>query len=312
MGLFQRAATQMKLVIAGATGFIGSPLCDKLIEQGHSLTLLSRSLSSGTTPPNKKWITWYPPPSGAWEQAIDGADGIINLAGEPIAARKWTGAQKERLRASRVGTTRALVAAVAKAKQKPKFLVNASAVGYYGPRGDETITEEGRPGDDFLARTCVEWEEEAKKAEGYGVRVVRLRTGIVLGKNGGALAKMVPPFKSFVGGPLGSGKQWMSWIHLDDEIGLIVFLVNHPTASGPVNATAPNPVTMKQFCKTLGQVLHRPSWAPVPGFALRLLLGEMADILLTGQRVLPTKAQKLGYKFKYLDLRQALQNCLQQ
>jgi len=312
MGLFQQAATQMKLVIAGSTGFIGSPLCDQLIEQGHSLILLSRSLSSGTTPPNKKWITWNPPSGGAWEQAIEGTDGIISLAGEPIAARRWTETQKRRIRSSRIDATRALVAAIAKAKQKPRFLINGSAVGYYGPRGDETITEESSPGTDFLSRTCVEWEEEAKKAEGYGVRVVRLRTGIVLGKNGGALAKMVPPFKFFVGGPLGSGTQWMSWIHLDDEIGLIVFLVNHPTASGPVNATAPSPVTMKEFCKTLGQVLHRPSWAPVPAFALRLLLGEMAEMLLAGQRVLPAKAQRLGYKFKYSDLRQALQACLQQ
>jgi len=301
----------MKLVIAGATGFIGSPLCDKLIEQGHSLILLSRSPSPGTFSPNKKWITWNPPSGGAWEQAIDGTDGIINLAGEPIAAKRWTQTQKERIRSSRIDATRALVAAIAKAKQKPRFLINGSAVGYYGPRGEESITEESWPGTDFLSRTCVEWEEEAKKAEGYGVRVVRLRTGIVLGKNGGALAKMVPPFKFFVGGPLGSGKQWMSWIHLDDEIGLIVFLVNHPTASGPINATAPNPVTMKEFCKTLGGVLHRPSWAPVPAFALRLLLGEMADILLTGQRVLPAKTQGLGYGFKYPDLRQALQACLQ-
>ncbi|MGH7829563.1 MAG: TIGR01777 family oxidoreductase, partial [Candidatus Binatia bacterium] len=181
---------------------------------------------------------------------------------------------------------------------------------YCGPRGDETITEESGPGDDFLARTCVEWEEEAKRAESYGLRVVRLRTGIVLEKNGGALAKMVPPFKFFVGGPLGTGKQWLSWIHIEDEIGLVLFVMNHSTASGPFNATAPNPVIMREFCKTLGQALHRPCWAPVPAFALRLLLGEMADMLLTGQRVLPAKAQKLGFTFKYPDLRQALQDCL--
>lgn len=300
----------MRLVIAGGTGFIGSALCEKLMEQGHSLVLLSRSPSSGATPPNQRRITWNPPAGGAWEQTIDGADGVINLAGEPIAAKRWTEAQKEKIRSSRIDTTRALVAAVAKAKQKPKFLINGSAVGYYGPRGDETITEESGPGDDFLARTCVEWEEEAKRAESYGLRVVRLRTGIVLGKNGGALAKMVPPFKFFVGGPLGTGKQWLSWIHIEDEIGLILFVMNHSTASGPFNATAPNPVTMREFCKTLGQALHRPSWAPVPGFALRLLLGEMADMLLTGQRVLPAKTQKLGYTFQHPDLRQALQACL--
>jgi hypothetical protein len=211
---------------------------------------------------------------------------------------------------SRIESTRSLIEAIAKAKQKPGFLLNASAVGYYGPRGDELITEESPPGTDFLSRVCVEWEEEAKKAEPLGVRVIRLRTGIVLGPNGGALAKMVPPFKLFVGGPLGSGMQWMSWIHRDDEVGLILHLIENSRASGAVNATAPNPVRMKEFCQTLGKVLHRPCWAPVPAFALRLMLGEMADMLLTGQRVLPTAAQKLGYQFRYPHLNEALQACM--
>ena len=297
----------MRLVIAGGTGFIGSALCTKLLDQGHSLTLLTRSQSPSSVLPNKKWITWEPASVGVWEQAVDGVDGVIHLAGEPIAAKRWTEAQKEKIRSSRINTTRALVAAIAKAKEKPKFLLNSSATGFYGPHGDETLAEESEPGKDFLSRVCTDWEAEARKAEGYGLRVIRLRTGIVLGKGGGALSKMVPPFKLFAGGPLGTGNQWMSWIQLEDEIGLILFLLEHPNANGAVNATAPNPVTMKEFCKTLGRVLRRPSWAPVPSFALRLLLGEMADMLLTGQRVLPAEAQKLGYSFRYPTLYEALQ-----
>ena len=194
---------------------------------------------------------------------MDGADGVINLAGEPIAAKRWTERQKQKILTSRIETTNSLVEAIRKAKQKPGFLLNASAVGYYGPRGDEIITEEAAPGQDFLSSVCREWEDEAKKAESLGLRVIRVRTGIVLGRGGGALAKMVPPFKFFVGGPLGSGTQWMSWIHLEDEVGLMLYLIEHSQATGPFNATAPNPVRMKEFCQVLGQVMGRPSWAPV-------------------------------------------------
>ena len=296
----------MKLVVAGGTGFIGSALCTRLSELGHSLILLTRSSPLTTTSAEKKWLTWDPGSSGSWEEAINGSDGVINLTGEPIAKR-WTERQKEKIASSRITTTRALVTAIAKAKERPKFLLNASAVGYYGPHGDENFTEEAGPGSDFLARVCVAWEKEATRAEEYGPRVIRLRTGIVLGKGGGALAKMLLPFKLFMGGHLGSGNQWMSWIQLEDEIGLILFLLQHPDAEGAINATAPSPVTMSQFCKTLGDVLNRPSWAPVPAFALRLLLGDMAEMLLTGQRVLPAQAQKLGYAFKHSTLREALQ-----
>lgn len=300
----------MRLIVAGGTGFIGSALCERLLERGHSLTLLTRARSPQTISPNKKWITWDPSSGSEREDLVDGADGVINLAGEPIAARRWTAAQKERIRSSRIHTTRALVAAIAKAREKPRFLINSSAVGYYGAHGDEAITERDGPGDDFLARVCVDWEEEARRAEGYGVRVIRLRTGVVLGRGGGALAKMVPPFKFFVGGPLGSGRQWMSWIHIEDEIGLIVFLLENSKAQGAVNATAPNPLTMKDFCKSLGSVLRRPSWAPVPAFALRLMFGEMAEMLLTGQRVLPEVALRLGYRFRYPTLSEALRACM--
>jgi uncharacterized protein (TIGR01777 family) len=271
------------------------------------LTLLSRSASSGLSGPNVKIVAWDPTTPGAWEAAINGSDGIINLAGEPIAKR-WTERQKEMIGSSRVQSTRTLVEAIGRAKEKPKWLLNASAIGYYGPHGSEPLSEEAGPGSDFLSRVCVAWEREAEKAESHGLRVVRLRTGIVLGKGGGALAKMILPFKLFMGGPLGSGEQWISWIHLEDEIALILFLMEHPEAAGAVNATAPNPVTMSQFCKAIGEVLNRPSWAPVPAFALRLMLGEMADMLLTGQRVLPAAAQKLGYSFKYPNLLEALRS----
>jgi uncharacterized protein len=300
----------MKLVISGATGFIGSALCARLLEKGHTLALLTRGKPPDSGTPAKSWLHWTPGSPGDWESAVDGADGVINLAGEPIAGKRWTADQKRKLRVSRIESTRSLVGAAAKANQKPKFLLNASAVGYYGPRGDEIITEEARPGSDFLAVLCREWEEEAQRAEPLGVRTVRLRTGIVLGRGGGALAKMAPPFKFFVGGPLGSGAQWMPWIHLEDEVGLMVHLMERAEASGPVNATSPNPVRMKEFCRALGQAMGRPCWAPVPAFALRLVLGEMAEMLLTGQRAIPAAAERLGYRFRYSDLREALQACM--
>lgn len=296
----------MKLVVTGATGFIGTPLCARLIEQGHTLTLFTRGSPRDAGSAAKRWVHWTPGALREWGTALNGADGVINLAGEPIAAKKWTHLQRHRIETSRVDGTNSLVQAIARAAVKPKFLISASAVGYYGPRGDETVTEETPPGDDFLSFVCREWEEEAKKAEELGLRVVCLRTGIVLGTGGGALGKMIMPFKLFVGGPLGSGQQWMSWIQLEDHIRLILELIENTQASGPVNATAPNPVRNKEFCQTLGKVLDRPCWAPVPGFALKLVLGDMADMLLTGQRVIPAAAQKLGFQFRYPTLEEAL------
>ena len=300
----------MKLLVTGATGFIGSALCSRLLERGHTLTLLTGHAPPDASTPAKTWRHWMPGTSGDWEASLDGADGVINLAGEPIVARRWTESQKHKIRSSRIDATRSIVEAVAKAKRKPAFLLNGSAVGYYGPHGEETVTEETPSGTDFLSSVCLAWEEEAKKAEPIGLRVLRLRTGIVLGPGGGALAKMVLPFKFFAGGPLGSGAQWMPWIHLEDEIDLILHLIENPQAAGPVNATAPNPAKMKDFCQTLGKVMGRPSWAPVPSFALHLVLGEMADMLLTGQRAVPSAAQKLGYQFRYANLSDALQACM--
>jgi len=298
----------MKLVITGATGLIGSALVDRLWNQFHSLVLLSRRPPTEIGVAKKEWFAWTPGASGEWEKTIDGADGVINLAGEPIAGKRWSDAQKQKLRLSRIDSTRSLVSAIAKAQNKPKFLLNASAVGYYGPHGDETITESTPPGSDFLARLCADWEAEAKKAEAHGIRVAIVRTGIVLARGQGALKKMVPPFKMYLGGPLGSGNQWMPWIHIEDEIGLLVFLMGNENARGAFNATAPNPVTMEEFAKALGQALNRPSWVSVPPSVLALMVGEMADMLLAGQRAVPEAALKLGYVFKYPTIVGALES----
>ena len=297
----------MRLVVTGATGFIGSALCAALLEQGHALTLLTRGAPRDANTGTKHWLHWTPGTLRDWDAAVDGVDGVINLAGEPIAEKKWTHTQGRRIEKSRIDATHSLVQACAKVRQKPKFLINASAVGYYGPRGDETLTEDAPPGDDFLGVLCQAWEDEAQKAEELGLRVVRLRTGIVLGPGGGALTKMAKPFKFFLGGPLGSGKQWMSWIQLEDLLRMILLVIENPLARGPINATSPNPVQNKEFSRTLGKVIHRPCWAPVPGFALKLALGEMAQMLLTGQRVVPAAAEKLGFQFRYPHLQEALE-----
>ena len=298
----------MNLVITGASGFIGSTLVEQLCSEGHTLMLLSRKPPAAKILPKKRWLSWQPGVSGEWEKSIDGADGIIHLAGEPIAGKRWTSAQKEKLRKSRIETTGALVDAIRKARVKPKFLISSSAVGYYGAHGDETITEDNAPGSGFLARLCLDWEAEAIKAKDVGVRVALLRTGIVLGKGNGALAKMLPPFKFFVGGSLGTGKQWFPWIHLSDAVGLVKFLFEKDKAEGPLNVTAPNPVTMAEFCKALGKTLNRPAWAPVPPPLLSLILGEMAQMLLTGQRAVPQAALRLGYHFKFPKLVGALES----
>jgi uncharacterized protein (TIGR01777 family) len=262
-----------------------------------------RDASTGT----KRWLHWTPGTVREWDSALDGADAVINLAGEPIAEKKWTRTQRRRIEKSRIDATHSLVQACAKAKHKPEVFISASAIGYYGPREDELVTEETSAGNDFLGQLCSAWEAEAIKAEELGIRVVRPRIGIVLGPGGGALAKMSQPFKYFVGGTLGSGMQWMSWIHLEDVVALISRFLEDRSLNGPVNATAPNPVRNHEFCAVLARVLRRPCWARVPGFALRLALGDLADVLLTGQRVIPAAAEKFGYQFRYRELEPALQ-----
>lgn len=298
----------MKIVLTGATGMIGGSLAGRLSKADHALVLLSRNPPAQNKLAKTQWLSWQPGASGEWERAVDGADAVINLAGEPIAGKRWSAEQKGILRSSRVDGTKALVDAIAKAQVKPKVLISSSAVGYYGPHGDELLNEDSKPGDNFLSRLCVDWEAEATKAEALGVRVCLLRTGIVLAKGQGALKKMVPPFKMFAGGPLGSGRQWMPWIHIDDEVALIQFLLENQSARGAFNGTAPNPVTMGEFCKALGNVLNRPAWARVPPSVLALMVGEMADMLLTGQRTTPDAALKLGFRFKHPRIAEALES----
>ncbi len=298
----------MKIVLAGTTGFIGKPLVERLLKSGHTLFILTRDPARlpRSTSPKLHALQWDGERQGNWARFMDGADAVINLAGEPIAAKRWTAGQKEKILRSRINTTRAITQAVCSAQQKPKVLVNASAVGYYGAVEAGDVTEEAPRGQGFLAEVCEAWEREAARVMQAGVRLVLLRTGVVLEKGGGALAKMEFPFRVFAGGPLGSGRQWFPWIHCDDELGLIEYALDQEKVSGPLNATAPLPVTMEEFCKALGRVLHRPSWAPVPAFVLKLLLGEMSELLLTGQKAVPQKALEKGYRFKYPDVEGAL------
>lgn len=297
----------MRLLVTGGTGFIGRPLCRSLTGRGHQLIVLTRRPDAQ---PSRLGMTFLPWDTSAWQEALGEVDGVINLAGEPIAAKRWTTRQKFALRESRIGTTHQLINTMAVLPHKPAVLIHASAIGYYGARGDEEVTEADTPGRGFLAELCRAWEAEAQRAEPFGVRVVRLRIGVVLAAGGGALGKLVPPFRAFVGGPLGSGRQWVSWIDREDLIGLIDWILNSPSVSGAVNGTAPEPVRMRELAATLGHVLRRPSWAPVPAWLLRLMLGEMADLLLASQRVIPEVALRHGYTFRYPQLRPSLAACL--
>lgn len=296
----------MTVLVTGATGFIGRALVKALRARGDEVRALVRNPAAARAQLGTDAFPWddgKPVPA----DAIEGVDAVVHLAGEGIADKRWTAARKKRLRDSRIDGTRHVVEAIAAASPRPKVLVSGSAIGFYGdvPEGD--VTEGVSAGKDFLAEVCQAWEAEARKAESLGVRVVLLRTGIVLGAGGGALAKMLLPFKLGAGGPMGSGRQWMSWIHLDDEVGLVLHALDTAGVSGPVNATAPAPARNRDFARALGRALHRPAFAPAPGFALKLLLGEMAGVvLLTGQRVLPAKAEASGYAFRHPTLEGAL------
>ncbi len=298
----------MKIVVAGGTGFIGKEVVRKLLDRGHDVVVLSRRVAAfkEIASPQLKIELWDAKTIGLWKSQLDGADAVINLTGESIAAKRWTAAQKKVLRDSRLQSASALLEAIKSASQKPKILINASAVGFYGsvPAGD--VTEKDAKGQGFLADLCAEWESEVMKASSMGLRVVLLRIGIVLEKDGGALQKFIPPFQFYVGGPLGSGKQWFPWVHKMDVVGAILFALDHETLSGPVNVTAPGVVTMNEFCAALGRAMRRPSWAPVPAFALKLLLGEMADMLTGGQRAIPKRLTESGFKFRYPQADQAL------
>ncbi|MFQ5882501.1 MAG: TIGR01777 family oxidoreductase [Candidatus Methylomirabilales bacterium] len=301
------AVIPSSVLVTGATGFIGRALCAVLRERGQAFTALSRrpERAKAALPGVKEAWKWRPKLEPAPLAAIQGAGAVVHLAGESVAGR-WTAEKKRAIRDTRVIGTRHLVEAIGEAKSKPGVLVCASAVGYYGDRGEEELTEEAGPGSDFLAEVCTAWEAEARRAEEFGVRVVMLRTGIVLGRGGGALKQMLLPFKLGLGGPLGSGKQWMPWVHLDDLVGIILHAIQHASVSGPVNATAPTPVRNREFTKALARVLHRPAILPAPAFGLKLLLGEFADVLLASQRVLSKRIRESGYTFRHPSLEPAL------
>jgi uncharacterized protein len=297
----------MNITITGATGLIGKRLSELLASEGHSVCSLSRAAprEAGRFTEAFSWDAEKGPPP---EEALARADAVVHLAGETISQR-WTPEAKRRIRESRENGTRRLIEGLSTLSRRPAVLVSGSAVGFYGSRGDEILTEDAPPGEGFLAQVCVDWENQAILGESLGMRVVRLRTGMVLSPNGGALARMLPPFKAGLGGRLGSGNQWMSWIHLEDLVRLIRFLLEQPVA-GPVNATAPNPVTNAAFTRMLAGTLRRPALFPVPRFALRILFGEMAGILLDSQRVIPEVARAAGFHFEYPEVEAALANLL--
>jgi uncharacterized protein (TIGR01777 family) len=294
----------MDITVTGATGFIGARLVQSMLQSGHSVHAVGRKRSP-TLPAAVRFSEWDSSENELPAESLATADAIIHLAGEPVAQR-WTPEAKQRIRSSRVDGTRNLVNALAKQSRRPQVLVCASAIGYYGSRGNEVLTETTIPGRDFLAQVVVDWERAAREAEPLGIRVVPLRFGVVLGKDGGALPKMLPPFRLGLGGRLASGQQWMSWIHVDDAIGLIRFALENSTIRSPMNATAPHPVPNVEFTEELAAALHRPAIFPVPRFALKLLFGEMAEVILGSQRVIPQAAQSAGFQFEYPELRPAL------
>jgi len=295
----------MKIFITGGTGFVGKTLAPALVRSGHEVSIVTRSGKGGS--PGISWVEGDPTQRGKWQEAVKEHGVVINLAGASIFTR-WTEESKRMIRDSRILTTRHLLEAMDGGKAKTFF--STSAVGYYGFHGDEDLTEDSPPGEDFLALLAKDWEAEAKAAEKKGCRVVLTRLGIVLGEKGGALGQMIPVFRKYVGGPLGSGKQWFSWIHIEDLTRAFLFLLEHPEISGPVNFTAPNPVRNKELAQWLGRILGRPAFLPAPGFMLKLVLGEFGSILLKGQRVLPRKLVQAGFQFSYPEIDRALRQVI--
>ncbi len=295
----------MRVLVSGSSGFVGSALLPLLSSAGHEVVRLVRGGGSVGQ------VTWDPEAGGIDAAALEGLDGVVHLAGESVAARRWTTAQKRRIRDSRVIGTRLLCDTLARLTRPPRVLVCASATGYYGSRGDATLNESSPAGDDFLGRTCREWEAATEPAARKGIRVVNLRFGFLLGALGGGLKKMLPPFRLGLGGPLGDGRQWMSWAAIDDAADAVVFALTHEALRGPANVVAPNPVTNAEFTRVLGRVLSRPVILPMPAFAARLAFGEMADaLLLASQRVEPARLRAAGYPFRHPDLEKALRGML--
>lgn len=299
----------MHVLVTGGTGFIGRPLCRALIERGDTLSVLTRSIAHAARV--------LPAATRAIESldalgAGDPVDAIVNLAGENLADRRWSATQKQQLTDSRVQATRRLVEWIGATQPRPRVLVSGSAIGWYGARGDEPLAEQSTSGkaEEFQAQLCRAWESEAQRCEKLGLRVCRLRTGVTLARDGGPLKKMLLPFRLGLGGPLGDGRQWLSWIHREDLVALILWLLDHERATGAWNGTAPNPVTNREFVQALGAALHRPAALPMPAFALRLVAGEMAELLLTGQKVLPARALEAGFAFRHPELPGALAEIL--
>ncbi|MEM7125846.1 MAG: TIGR01777 family oxidoreductase [Chloroflexota bacterium] len=298
----------MRIIITGGTGLIGRELTSSLIKDDHEVIILSRSPSKAREiPAPAQVIEWDGLTATGWGETVDGADAIVNLAGSGIADARWSSARKKLIVDSRVHAGRAVMEAIEGSSTKPKVLIQSSAVGYYGAiDGDKVITDDGTPGSDYLAGVCFDWESSTSEAEKLGVRRPIIRTGIVLSNKGGAWPKIKLPFLLFAGGPLGSGKQWYPWIHIEDEVRAIRYLIEDESASGPFNLTAPNPVTNKEMAQSIGQVMGRPSFFPAPGFAIQAALGEMSTILLDGQRAVPKRLQELGFSFMYSDIDDAV------
>jgi uncharacterized protein (TIGR01777 family) len=300
----------MNVTITGATGLIGTGIVRALHARGDAVTVLTRD-------PDRARATLGDVEAHAWSlleepapaAALAGRDAVVHLAGENVAQR-WNDASRRTIRASREIGTRNLVAGLAAIEDRPGALVSASAVGYYGARGDEPVTEDAPPGDDFLAQVCVAWEREAQAAREHGLRVATLRTAVVLDKAGGALAKMLPFFRLGVGGPVAGGRQYIAWIHAEDAVGLYLAAIDGADWQGPINVAAPEPASNRDFSRALGRALHRPAFAPIPGLAVQLLYGNMAEIVTTGQRAVPVRALELGYTFRHTDLEQALRDAL--
>jgi hypothetical protein len=308
----------MNIAIAGGSGFLGRALTARLLADGHLVSILTRSRQDGAAvgePRSRSSATrveWLPDgTAGPWAAALDGIDAVVNLAGESIGARRWSDAEKERIRSSRLLATRSLVSAIEAAAKPPHVLVSASAQGYYGSRGDEVLTEDASPGGDFLAGVCVAWEGEARAARRFVNRLVLVRSGLVLDRSEGALPRILAPFRMFAGGPVGSGRQFVSWIHRDDWAELVVWVLLNEMVDGPVNATSPTPVRNAEFARALGRVLGRPSLTPAPALAVRMMFGEMAEsLVLSSQCVVPAKATALGFPFRFPDLEAALRDVL--
>ena len=303
----------MKIVVAGGTGYIGQALVRELVHAGHEVVVLSRG-GNGGGPAGARVVRWDPAArsGGAWAAELRGSGAVVNLAGANIGGGRWTTARKRLLEESRIQSTGALVAGIRglEAGDRPQVLVNASGIDYYGDRGDEVISEESAPGQSFLAQLCVRWEASAREAEALGARVALMRTGVVFGKGADALERLALPFKLFAGGPLGSGQQWFPWIHLDDAVGLYRFAVENEAVTGPLNLVSPDVRREKEVAVAVGKVLGRPSWAPAPSFVLRLVLGQMSELILHGRRAEPRKALNLGYQFKRPQLEDALRQAL--